>query len=103
MTKKMSALEKFYARRGEEPAKVVSTRAGARLVSQNRPPPGAKRFAHSNSPKARASQIPLTELNEWGYPARPWQFVGFFNSTWEMRGTQADVGFSFFIDGGVDN
>lgn len=76
--------------------------SGLRFIRwvNNTPPAKAKRFAHASTKKARASQIPLTQLNEWGHPAAPWVSVGFFKSIWESNGVQAAIGFTYWIDEG---
>ena len=59
----------------------------------------AKRFAHSkDTQKAPASQIPESELNQWGYPDDNWEFVGFGNYTITGKyGQQVMLGFSYWV------
>tara|TARA_Y100000361_G_scaffold152455_1_gene171986 strand:- start:504 stop:797 length:294 start_codon:yes stop_codon:yes gene_type:complete len=59
----------------------------------------AKRFAHaSDTSKAKASQIPESELNQWGYPNDDWMFVGFGKYTITGKyGQKVMLGFTYWV------
>ena len=89
-----AALDKFN-RENPHAKKPSRTKRGV-----NSPPHGAKRFAHASTKKGKVSQIPLDELNQWGYPDNTWKFEGFFNGDYSIGTTTVRVGFSYFVKRG---